>query len=379
MRLLHTADWHLGKSFRGLSLLEDQRFILDQILDAAKTYEVDVLILAGDVYDKPSPPEGAVSLFRHFLERFYAETDAAFVAIAGNHDSGHRLGVFEKLLDPKRILIRGPLQAEEPALILQDEHGSVAFSAVPYGEIYAARRVFEDESIQTPEDVLRAELQAARKAVPEGARWVVSAHAFVTGGLPSDSERPLAVGRVETVSNNLFDGAAYVALGHLHRAQQVGRETIRYSGSPLVFDFDEAGSQKSCMIVDLDADGVSHMEQIDLHPVRKVREVRGLLADLLDEAEKEPSEDYLRAVLLDEGALVDPVSQLRPFYPNVMQVQREKRQDMVLGKAGRATSKLSDPSAVISEFVEFVRGEAVSDGEDGVIHSLLGEPVREDV
>ncbi|MCV6601674.1 MAG: exonuclease subunit SbcD, partial [Cohaesibacter sp.] len=176
MRLLHTADWHLGKSLRGLSLLEDQRYILDQLFEAIKAHAIDVVIIAGDIYDKPSPPEAAVSLFRLFLERVYRETNAAVVAMAGNHDSGHRLGVFERLLDRRRLLVRGPLLADEPVLLLEDAYGPVAFSAVPYGEIYAARKVFGDETLQTPEDVLRAELQAARRSVPDGARWVVSAH-----------------------------------------------------------------------------------------------------------------------------------------------------------------------------------------------------------
>lgn len=378
MKILHTADWHLGKTFRGVSLLEDQQHVLEQVFDAVVAQSIEVLIVAGDIYDKPTPPEAAVALFSSFVERIYTETDAAIVIIAGNHDSGQRLGAFTKLYDRKRILIRGPLAREEKPLILEDEHGSVAFSALPYGEIFAARRAFGDETIRTPEDVLRSEVQSARALRPDGARWVVIAHAFITGGLPSETERKLSVGTVETASSSLFDGAHYVALGHLHRSQTVGRETIRYSGAPLAFGFDEADTIKTMTVFDLDAAGdIIDLQQIAFDPLRRVREVRGLLADLILEAAQNPSDDYISAVLLDEGAVVEPAAQLRTHYPNILQTLREKKRDLVQVGAGRAHSKLDDPMGVIREFVEFVRGEKLNDAESSVAAHLLDQPSRE--
>ena len=169
MKILHTADWHLGRSLRGVSLLEDQAHVLDQIFEVIVASNIDVLIVAGDVYDKASPPEPAVKLYSDFIERVYEETETAIVVIAGNHDSGQRLGAVTKLFDKRRILIRGPLSKDETPLMLEDEHGAVAFSALPYGEIYAARREFEDETIRTPEDVLRNQIEAARDM---GASWL---------------------------------------------------------------------------------------------------------------------------------------------------------------------------------------------------------------
>lgn len=380
MKILHTADWHLGRALRGVSLLDDQAHILNQIFDTVVERNIDVLIVAGDIYDKASPAEASVKLYSDFIERIYEETEAAIVVIAGNHDSGQRLGAVTKLFDKTRILIRGPLENNEPPLLLEDEHGSVAFSALPYGEIYSARRVFEDETIRTPEDVLRHQIEAAHKEIPEGARWVIVAHAFVTNCQPSESERRLAVGSVEMVSNSIFDGADYVALGHLHRPQNAGSETIRYSGSPLAFGFDEADTQKSMTIFDLEAGGeVSNLEQIAFEPLRRVREVKGLLADLVAEAHANPSDDLICAILLDEGALVEPAAQLRPFYPNILQTLREKKKDLVITTAGRAQSKLDDPVGVVSEFVAYVRGEEPSDAEHRVVTQLLNEPVREEV
>lgn len=378
MRILHTADWHLGKTFRKVSLLEDQRHVLDQVFDAIVANDIQVLIVAGDIYDKQAPSESSVSLFSSFVERVYHETDAAIIIIAGNHDSGQRLGAFAKLFDRNRILVRGALEREEKPLVLHDEHGPVAFSALPYGEIFAARRAFEDETIRSPEDVLRREVDVARAHRPDHARWVIIAHAFVTGGLPSESERTLSVGTVETVSSSIFDEADYVALGHLHRSQTAGRETIRYSGSPLAFGFDEADTTKTMSLFDLGADGsLQDFREIAFEPLRKVREVRGLMVDLVAEARNAPSDDYISAILLDEGAVVEPAAQLRPYYPYILQTLREKKRDLVHASAGRAHSKLDDPLGVIEEFVKFVRDENLTEAEAGVVADLIDQPVSE--
>ena len=379
MRILHTADWHLGKTFKGQSLLEDHAHVLEQIFAIIIDEKIDVVIIAGDVYDKPAPAESAVILYSEFVARVYQQTNASIVVIAGNHDSGDRLGSYETLVDPNRILIRGSLKRDERVLIRDDEYGPVAFSALPFGEIYSARRAFGDETIKSPQDVLDAEIAAAKVTVPEGARWVITAHAFVTGGKTSETERDLCVGSVQTVATTIFDGADYVALGHLHRCQTAGRPSITYSGSPLAFSFDEVGNEKSVSIVDLGADGECAISHVALSPLRVVREVRGLMADLLIEAEKNPNEDYIKAVFTDEGEVIDPAGQLRTFYPNVLQIEREKKRDLVLSGSGRAEAKLTNPQAVVSEFIKFVRDEKIKEVEERYVDDILSEPIREEV
>jgi len=380
MRILHTADWHLGKTLRGVSLHEDHAHVLDQVFRTVVDEAVEVLLIAGDVYDKASPSEAAMKLYSDFLERVHEETEAAIVVIAGNHDSGQRLGTASKLFDRRRILVRGLIKRNEVPLILEDSHGKVAISALPYGEIYAARRAFEAEDIRSPEDVLRAQIEAAKAHVPEGARWIVVAHAFVTRCQPTESERRLSVGTVETVSAEIFDGAHYVALGHLHRPQTAGANTIHYSGSPLAFGFDEAGTTKSMTVFDLDGSGqVVDLRAVEFEPLRPVREVRGLLDDLVADAKANPSEDYIRAILLDEGALIEPAAQLRPYYPNILQTLRERKQDLVMNSAGRALSKLDDPVGVIGEFLTYVRGEDVTERETEVVKAVLDRPELEDM
>lgn len=379
MKILHTADWHLGKSFKQQSLLEDQQHLVDQVFTALCDTGAAVLIIAGDVFDKPSLSAQAIKIYNNFLARVYNDTETCIVVIGGNHDSGDRLGLNEGLLDASRVLIRGALAANERALVLEDEYGPIAFSALPYGEIYAAREAFKDETIKTPHDVLAAEIAAARPNVPEGARWVITAHAFVTGGQTSEVERDLAVGGVETVSTELFNGADYVALGHLHRPQSVGADHIRYSGSPMPFGFDEAGNDKSMTVVDLGPDGVRDISTIPFRPLRQVRVLRGKLTELEAAGGNMPSDDYIKAVLTDDGALIDPKARLQQFYPNIMMVEREKRPVLARSGKGRAVSKLTDPIGVATEFLKFVDNRPMSEQETKLINTALSAPTIEEV
>jgi DNA repair protein SbcD/Mre11 len=218
MRILHTGDLHLGRQFYGLSLDEDHQSVLDQLAQAVVDHSVDLLVIAGDVYDRGLPPHTALQQFNAFLTRVAQETSTAVAIIAGNHDSDALIGSVSVFTNAGRALIRGPIASNETPLILNDEDGRVAVSALPFAFEYAARERFPEEKISTPEDVLRAQVAAARRFVPEGARWVIVAHAFVAGATQTDGERPITrVGGIETVPPDVFEGAQYVALGHLCR------------------------------------------------------------------------------------------------------------------------------------------------------------------
>lgn len=235
MRILHTSNWHLGRQFHGLSLDDDHEHILVQILAMIDDERPDVVIIAGDIFDRANPPQSAITRLSQFLTTVRAASDAAIVMIAGNHDSAAQIGAMGVLADGGDAIVRGPLDEDERPLVISDSHGPVAISALPFAFEYAARLCFEDDAIACPADVIRAQLASARKHVAEGMRWVVVAHAFVDGAATSESERPLTrmVGGIETVSTAAFEGAHYVALGHLHRPQPVGQDHIRYSGAPI--------------------------------------------------------------------------------------------------------------------------------------------------
>jgi len=370
MKILHTSDLHLGRQFNGISLEDDHAAVLDQIARTVLDREVDVLIIAGDIFDRASPPASAVRQFNGFLERIANETEAAVVMIAGNHDSGDRIGAMAIMTDRRRALIRGAVSAVEKPFVISDAHGPVAFSGLPFAYEFAARECFENEALQSPEDVLAAQVAAARRNVPEGARWVIVAHSFVTGALASESERPITrVGGIETVSSKIFDGAAYVALGHLHRPQSVGVPHIRYSGSPLAFGFDEEGTAKSMSFVEIDAVGNVSVEAIPFEPLRNVRVLTGSHAELLLAA---PSNDFVKAILTDDVPVIDGMKRLREVFPNAC--------DLVYARDERGTgmkpldgqfAKVADPVEVVGDFLELVRDERLSEKETEVIAQAL--------
>lgn len=371
MRILHTSDWHLGRQFHGAALDNDHDHILCQILDAIETHKPDVLIIAGDIFDRANPPQTALKRFSDFLKAVREKSSAAIILIAGNHDSAAQIGALGVLATDGEVLVRGPLDKDEKPLIIRDEHGPVAISALPFSFEYAARLCFEDDAIACPADVIRAQIGSAAHHVEDGMRWIVVAHAFVDGAATSESERPLArtVGGIETVAASAFDGAHYVALGHLHRPQSVGQDHIRYSGSPLAFGFDEEGQQKSVSLVDLQADGSVEITSLPIAPLRNVRSVTGKLQELL--AATEVSDDFVRVVLTDETPQIDPMKRVREFYPNAVQLAYQRNEGPRELRLAEQQMVIDEPTKLTANFMDFVRGDPLSDVEVGIVDNAL--------
>jgi exonuclease SbcD len=378
MRMLHTADLHLGRQFFGISLEDDHRNVLDQTVGAIRDHKPDLLVIAGDVYDRGSPPHSAIRQFTAFLTRVAQETSAAVAIIGGNHDSPALIGSMSIFNYPERALIRGPLTLEEKPLLVRDEYGLVAISTLPFAYEYAARECFEGTEISTPQDVLRAQVEAARRFVPEGARWVIVAHAFVAGGSISEAERSITrVGGIETVSPEIFDGAHYVALGHLHRPQSAGAPHIRYSGAPLAYGFDEVCDAKSMTLVDLGAEGGVSLQAIPFIPLRGLRTVRGKMDEL---RRCEQSSDFIQVVLTDDLLLIEPMKQLREVFPNVCQLSYERNEKKrELGDFRLPDrAQINNPAQVIANFVELVRIEPLTEIESELIASELASLATEE-
>lgn len=373
MRILHTGDWHLGRQFHLVSLDEDHDAVLAQVEEAIAAHVPDVLIIAGDIFDRATPPQAALRRFNDFVRRVGATSATAIVLIAGNHDSAAQIGMMGVLADADRSLVRGPLDPEEKPLLLYDEHGPVAISALPFSYEFAARACYGTDDISCPADVLREQVASARRHLPDGARWVVVAHAFVEGASTSEGERPLtrAVGGIETVPSSVFEGAHYVALGHLHRPQAVGAEHVRYSGAPLAFGFDEEGHEKSMTLVDLAADGSVTTTPIPFVPRRRIRTLRGRLAELL--AAPEGSEDLISVVLTDETPQIDPMKRIRRLYPNAVQLAYERNATPGEQRLREGRAALERPQEVIANFVGFVREQEISEAERALVESALGD------
>ena len=371
MRILHTADWHLGRLFHGVHLTGDQeRLLFDGFLPIVAETKPDVLVVAGDLYDRAVPPTDAVKLLDAVLEQVRLKHGVPVLMISGNHDSAERVQFGSSLLSSQNIHVRGRLRAVVEPVTFEDAHGPVDFYLLPYAEPAGVRFAFDAEAddCRTHDQaagVVMAALDAERLS---RRRSVLVAHCFLTGGCASESERPLSVGLAEEVGGHRFEEFEYVALGHLHRPQTVGREECRYSGSLMRYSFDEAGNDKSLTLVEMDGAGACTVEQLPLTPTRQVRRIRGRLAALLEQA---ASDDYLMFELEDEGELLDPMGQLRKVYPNALHIEHVARADAAGPLASRPDLRRQSPAELFAAFHRHVEGQDMSDPQT----RWLGEAV----
>lgn len=371
MRILHTSDWHLGRQFHGIALDDDHAAILSQVEAAIAAHRPDLLIIAGDIFDRPSPPQVALKRFGEFLTRISRDRNLAIAMIAGNHDSPAQIAMMGVLPTAGRNLVRGPIDRDNQPLLLSDKDGMVAVSALPFSYEFAAKACFEDAAIACPADVMRAQLEAARATVPEGARWIVIAHAFVAGAASSGGERSLsrAVGGIETVPAELFEGAHYVALGHLHRPQPAGADHIRYSGAPLAFGLDEAGDVKSLTLVDLADDGSVAVQLLPLAPLREVRTIRGRLSELIEAPVV--CTDFTGVTLTDEVVQIDAMKRIRAVYPNAVQLNYSELRALGAVDRTEIDTALQDPKSVVGDFLGAVRQDGLSEAEAAIVDTAL--------
>ncbi|MGW7444886.1 exonuclease SbcCD subunit D [Kitasatospora sp. NPDC054795] len=320
MRILHTSDWHLGRSFHREPLLAAQRVFLEDLINVVQRERVDAVAVAGDVYDRAIPPLEAIDLFQHTLAKL-AELNVPLVMISGNHDSPRRLGVNSRLIEHAGIHLRtDPRDLARPVL-LHDAHGPVAFYGLPYLEPALVRERL-DAPVTSHQAVLGTAMDRVREdlATRPGTRAVVLAHAFVTGAEPSASERDITVGGVANVPAALFDGMDYVALGHLHRSQRIS-DRVRYSGSPLPYSFTEAGHPKSMWLVDLDGDGAMTARTIPCPEPYHLAHLQGELDDLLGQDQYANLEQaWLHVTLTDTSRSHMAMERLRQRFPHVLKL-----------------------------------------------------------
>ena len=324
---MHLADLHLGKRVNGFSMMEDQEYILNRILEIMEEEQPDGLLIAGDVYDKTIPPAEAVRRMDDFLTAVAAKHVQVFL-ISGNHDSAERVAFGHQLMQGSGIWISPVYDGTIRHHTLEDRWGEVNIYLIPFLRPSVVRSFFPDVEIEDYTDALRTIIEDLQ--VDTSRRNVVLAHQFVTaaGALPEtcDSEQ-LSVGGLDRVDGSVFSPFDYTALGHIHGPQRVGSETIRYAGSPLKYSFSELHQKKSVTVAELRAKGETEIRQIPLQPRREMIELRGTFEELLEEARKkgEPQTDYYHMILTDETDVVDALSRLREYYPNIMLLDYDNR------------------------------------------------------
>ncbi|MFC9459262.1 exonuclease SbcCD subunit D [Streptomyces sp. NPDC056637] len=379
MRLLHTSDWHLGRAFHRVNMLGAQAEFIGHLVATVRERGVDAVVVSGDVYDRAVPPLAAVELFDDALHRL-ADQGIPTVMISGNHDSARRLGVGAGLIGRAGIHLRTDPGACATPVLIPDATGDVAFYGLPYLEPALVKDEFR---VSKPghEAVLAAAMDRVRADLaerPAGTRSVVLAHAFVTGGEASDSERDITVGGVAAVPSGVFDGVDYVALGHLHGSQVIS-ERVRYSGSPLPYSFSEADHRKSMWLVDLDADGFAAAERVDCPVPRPLARIRGDLADLLARPDLTAHEEsWVEATLTDPVRPDDPMARLTERFPHTLSLAFDPQrapEDPDVSYAQRLKGR--DDQQIAEDFVTHVRGAGPDERERAVLREAL-DAVRVD-
>lgn len=323
MRFAHLSDLHLGKRVHEFSMLEDQQYILEQILALLDRSAVDAVILAGDLYDKPVPPAEAVRMLDWFLTELSGRGLPVF-AVSGNHDSADRIAFGAQLLAGSRVYLSPVFSGVPAPITLEDRFGPLDVYLLPFLKPAMVRHVWPEDPIESYNDAMTAVL---RRCPPDPARRsLLVAHQFVAGAAACESEEP-SVGGVDRVDAALFDGFDYVALGHLHSPQKVGRETMRYCGTPLKYSFSEAGQQKSVTLVEFGPKGTVGLSTAPLTPRRELRELRGTYLELTDRRSYAgtSTEDYLHITLTDEQDVPEALARLRVIYPNLMRLDYDNR------------------------------------------------------
>lgn len=351
MKFIHLSDLHLGKRVNGFSMLDDQRYILDQIVSLAESERPDAVLIAGDVYDKTTPSGEAVQLFDDFLYRLTRLRMQVFV-IAGNHDSAERLSFGGRLMTPSGVHIAPVYNGCVEPVTLADEYGSVDFYLLPFVRPADVRRFFgEDEEIDSYTDALGCAVR--HMDIKPDRRNVLLAHQFVTGAARSDSE-DVSVGGLDNVDAAVFAPFDYTALGHIHGPQNVGGDTVRYCGTPLKYSFSECAHEKSVTVVQLKEKGNVSVRTVPLMPLHDVRELRGSYDELLNRQNYAgtATEDYLHITLTDERDIPDVITKLRTVYPNIMKLDYDNTRTRAGALVLDAIEETRSPLELFEAFYE---------------------------
>ncbi|MBR1693064.1 MAG: exonuclease SbcCD subunit D [Lachnospiraceae bacterium] len=359
MKFIHLSDLHLGKRVNEFSMMEDQKYILTKIVNIIDDEKPDAVLIAGDLYDKSVPPVEAVALLDDFLGRLAKRSLQVFI-ISGNHDSPERVAFASGLIEPSGIHISPAYGGSVKPFTMKDEHGAVCIYMLPFVKPAHVRSAFPDEEIGDYTDAVR--IAVSHMEVDESQRNVLLTHQFVTGAQTSDSEER-SVGGLDQVDASVYDAFDYVALGHLHGPQKVGRQTLRYSGSPLKYSFSEAKQQKSVTVVELEEKGNVRIRTRELIPLRDMRELKGSYEELTNRKNYEGTqvEDYLKITLTDEEDIFEAMAKLRGIYPNLMRLSYDNKRTREERHASGASDVQSrSPIELFEEFYELQNNQAMS-------------------
>ena len=370
MKFIHTSDWHIGRQFHNVSLLDDQRHVLEQIVEHIKNEAVDAMIIAGDIYDRSVPPAAAVSLLDEVLNTICADLGIPVILIPGNHDGAERLRFGSNQLSQAGLHIIGDLNQITQPVILNKNGCEVSFYGIPYNDPESVRNHFSVD-VSTHDEAHQYLVEHINTVKTDNAINVLISHCFIDGAEASESERPLSIGGADRVSVEPFKAFNYVALGHLHNPQHKGAEHIRYSGAILKYSFSEQRQQKGVTLVEMNEDGVKSTTHLPLTPLRDMRILEGDLETLLKQGSTDPNnQDYLLIRLTDQSAILDPMSKLRQVYENVLHIEKTWLQDSGNLKANREKLKRGELE-MFQDFFKQISGNDLTTEQHTAIKNII--------
>ena len=397
MKIIHTSDWHIGKIVNEFSMLEDQKHILNELLKLVDREKPSVLIIAGDIYDRSIPPVEGVELLNNIFSELVIKKGIKVLAISGNHDSGERVGFVNSILEKQGLYIIGRDEELYRKIELNDGYGKVNFYLVPYKDPAVVRKLLDNSEIKNHNDAMKAIVENINININE--RNILITHGYVTmyrdkakeayknkyqvANLEvSESERPLSIGGTDLVDYNIFNDFDYVALGHLHGRQKVGREEVRYSGSLLKYSFSEVNQKKGVTVFEIDKDKNVTVNLEELSPLRDLRVIKGNIDEIIENGRNSTvgKNDYIQAILLDNGELINPIEKLRSVYPNTMLITREnKRQYDESDTSAKSGYKNKSEKDLFEEFYNSLSDGEFTEEKSKVVDKIISEVLKGEI
>lgn len=376
MRFLHLADLHIGKRVNGFSMIEDQKFVFEQVYNVIENEKIDGIIMAGDIYDKPVPSAEAVKLFDEMLTRLVSINLPIFV-ISGNHDSAERIGFGSDILSAAKVYMSRVYNGNLQKIELEDDYGKINVYLLPFIKPATVKNIYKEAEIKDYDDAL--EYVLSQEKIDKTKRNVIVSHQFVTGAMRSESEE-VSVGGLDNVSVENYEAFDYVALGHIHRAQQMGRESARYAGTLLKYSFSEEKHNKSMTIVDLKEKGNIEIKEIPVKPLHDLKTIKGKFSKITSEEfyKELKKEDYYRAVLTDEDDILNAIGKLKSIYPNLMSMEYDNTRTRSYSVVDNVeTGETKSPLDYFEEFFEKQNGRKMSEKQRNYLLEILGEAREE--
>lgn len=399
MKIIHTSDWHIGKIVNEFSMIEDQKYILNKLIELIEIEDPKVLLIAGDIYDRSIPPVEAVELLNETLNKLIIEKDIKVLAISGNHDGGERLSFGGSILEKQGLYIAGRDEELYKKVTIKDENKNINFYLVPYKDPALTKKILEDKEIKSHNDAMISVVNKIKKELNKKEKNILVGHGYITMKRKdaikelenkyevaeletSESERPLSIGGTDLIDGNIFEDFDYVALGHLHGRQKVGREEMRYSGSLLKYSFSEVNQKKGVYILDINKENNIDIDFKPMKPLRDLRIIKGNIEDLLEEGRniKDGKNDYIQAILTDDGELINPMEKLKSVYPNTMLITRERKKEITEDKtSAKGEYKNKSKLELFKEFYDDLGNGDYTKEKEEVLINTINEVLKSEV